>query len=187
MQRYTRATTSDELQQILRLQHVNLPFSISSEERNIEGFVTVQHDFELLRRMNDVCPHIIAKEGEKVMGYALCMHPQFGQEIEVLKPMFAQIYRVTSRLPASQNQLSNFMVMGQICIDKAYRKQGLFRGLYMTMLREIRPEFNVIITEVDVLNIRSLEAHYAIGFKTLSSYQADEREWKLIYLDGKQK
>lgn len=187
MNRYTTVTTSDELHQILRLQQANLPFAISSEEKNIEGFLTVQHDFDLLQQMNTECPHIIAKDDEKVLGYALCMHPKFGQEIEVLKPMFVEIYRVLSNPKAPQKHLSNFIVMGQICIDKAYRKQGLFRGLYMTMLREIHPEFNAIITEVDALNIRSLNAHYAVGFQLLSTYQAAEREWKLIYLDGNQK
>jgi hypothetical protein len=50
------------------------------------------------------------------------------------------------------------------------------------MQQEISPQFTTIITEVDSLNTRSLQAHYAIGFKTLSKYKADGRNWELIYL-----
>ena len=41
-----------ELEQILDLQQRNLPKNISQEEREKEGFVTVEHDLDLLRAMN---------------------------------------------------------------------------------------------------------------------------------------
>ncbi len=170
---YKTASTSKELQQILLLQQANLPQAVSSLEKQTEGFVTVHHDFDILNRMNDACPHIIAKDQEKVVGYALCMHPKFGNEIEVLKPMFSEINKVFSE---------KYIVMGQVCIDKAYRKQGIFRKLYETMKEVVIPEYSTIITEVDTTNIRSLEAHYAIGFKRLSNYKASGRDWKLIHL-----
>ena len=88
---YTRCTKISELEQILILQKTNLPQSLSENEQQSEGFVTVHHDFDLLKRMNDACPHTIAKDGDKVVGYALSMHPKFGNEIEVLVPMFTEI------------------------------------------------------------------------------------------------
>ena len=88
---YERATSEKELEQILTLQRKNLPTVISSEEKIKEGFVTVSHTFEILKKMNDVCPHIVAKSDDKVVGYALCMHPKFALDIAVLKPMFAEI------------------------------------------------------------------------------------------------
>jgi hypothetical protein len=50
------------------------------------------------------------------------------------------------------------------------------------MLEHIKPEFNAIITEVDLKNSRSLEAHYGVGFTLLSRYQADGHDWDLILL-----
>jgi hypothetical protein len=41
--------------------------------------------------MNAVCPHIIAKVDDKVVGCALCMHPLFSAVIAVLKSMFDEI------------------------------------------------------------------------------------------------
>ena len=173
--RYFRAKTDKELHQILGLQQKNLFASISDEERKQEGFVTVIHTFDLLKTMNEACPHIIAKDNDKIIGYALCMHPLFSKAVAVLKSMFDEIKAVNPKP-------SNYIAMGQICIDKDYRKQGIFRNLYQTMSDSLKPEFDAIITEVDAKNIRSLNAHYAIGFKHLKSYTSGGQDWELITL-----
>lgn len=175
---YTRCTKISELEQILILQKTNLPQSLSENEQQSEGFVTVHHDFDLLKRMNDACPHTIAKDGDKLVGYALSMHPKFGNEIEVLVPMFTEIEKA---IALSENY-TNYVVMGQVCIDIAYRKQGIFRKLYESMREFLIPPFSCIITEVDHKNKRSIQAHLAIGFKTLQTYHFGGRDWELIVL-----
>ncbi|MBX2828433.1 MAG: GNAT family N-acetyltransferase [Flavobacteriaceae bacterium] len=175
---YKRCATLSELEQILILQKTNLPESLSPYEQQAEGFVTVHHDFDLLKRMNDACPHTIAKDGDKVVGYALSMHPKFGNEIEVLVPMFDEIEKAIAGSQAYQN----YVVMGQVCIDIAYRRQGIFRKLYQAMKEFLIPPYSCIITEVDHKNKRSMEAHLAIGFTRLHTYDFDGREWELIVL-----
>jgi len=172
---YKRASDDEELDQILKLQQQNLPPRLSAEERRKEGFVTVSHTFDALERMNNICPHIIAKDDDVVIGYALCMHPNFANEIEVLKPMFDQI---TLTLPKG----ISYIVMGQICADKEYRNEGVFRKLYETMKRAVQLEFDCIITEVDNKNTRSLRAHYAVGFVGLNTYSSGGQKWNLILL-----
>ncbi len=173
---YKRAQTTNELYQILELQRTNIPSAISLEERNNEGFVTVHHTYDILKAMNDKCPHVIATHNEKVIAYALCMIRAFKNDIAILRPMFKQI---ENSLTADKS----YIIMGQICVAKAYRKQGVFRGLYSFMEKEMRSHFDLIITEVDKKNKRSMNAHYAIGFKLLHSYTADKHDWNLIYLD----
>lgn len=190
---YKVATSREELQQILDLQKANLAAVISSEEKEKEGFVTVEHTFEILKAMNDMCPHIIAIVNNTVVGYALSMHPSFGTEIDILKPMFNEIEKVVSNpanltkefkhLHKDKSVADNYIVMGQICVDKEYRRQGIFRNLYKTMLEVISPRFSTIITEVDASNSRSINAHYGIGFRKLSTYKANGRLWELIYLE----
>ncbi len=126
--------------------------------------------------MNDTCAHIIAKHQEKIVGYALCMLKEFKNNVEVLKPMFHQI---DNCLESNQT----YMTMGQICIDKTYRKQGIFRGLYHYMKQQLQSEFDMVITEVDINNTRSVNAHYAIGFKDLKFYNSNNQEWVLIFWD----
>ena len=172
---YSQAQTKEELEQILALQAKNLFAKLSSSEKENEGFVTISHSLEILERMNLVCPHIIAKDNDKVVGYALCMHPKFSEALELLKPMFQEVRAI---LPKDEK----YVVMGQICIHKDYRRKGVFRKLYQTMKRAIHPEFESIITEVDAENTRSLNAHYAVGFKLLTTHRESNREWNLIVL-----
>ncbi|MFC7356392.1 GNAT family N-acetyltransferase [Jejudonia soesokkakensis] len=192
---YHSCTTDDELRQILKLQHQNLPASVSKDQKKTDGFVTVHHTFELLKEMNKTCPHMLAKDGNQVVGYALCMHPKFGDEIDILKPMFAEIYKHFSNqnemlkqacLPRHdrqvQHDIKNYLVMGQVCIAKAYRGQGIFRKLYEKMKAEVIPPFSCIITEVDTKNKRSLQAHFGIGFQKMRSYQSGGQDWEIIYL-----
>ena len=173
--RYVIACDDNELSQILRLQQANLSPSLTEKEKKSEGFVTVAHTLELLRTMNDKCAHILAKDGNLVVGYALCMHPDFRNDIDILKPMFRKIESVF-------NPEERYLIMGQICIAKSYRKRGIFRGLYQKMQESMQEEFPNIITEVDEKNQRSLLAHYAVGFQDLCKYHTDGIEWTVLLL-----
>ncbi len=173
---YKRATSNEELHQILELQHLTLSFSMSDQEKIKEGFLTVRHTFEILKAMNDTCAHTIAKSDGKVIGYVLSMVKDFKEGIEVLKPMFQHI-------DDHLGPKVNYIVMGQVCVERAYRGKGVFRGLYHTMKENLKDEFDTIITEVDKKNTRSLNAHFAVGFKELVAYHSNNQDWALIYLD----
>ena len=176
MLRYKQASSQSELEQILALQQKNLPKNLAPEEKEVEGFLTVEHSWSILKEMNDECGHIIAVDNEKVVAYALCMHPKFSESIEMLTPMFHEI-----NLAIGGRQ--NYMVMGQICIAKSHRGQGVFRKLYETMKEKLPAGMDTIITQVDAKNQRSLSAHLAIGFTELKRYQGDDgKDWVLIVL-----
>ena len=165
---YSTAKTTDELDRILSLQQENLRHKKDAEEEREQGFVTVQHEFELLSMMNQITPHIIAKDGEKVIGYALAMPAHFRNEIPVLLSMF----ELLDNLMVNGKKLGteNFIVMGQICIEKSYRGKGIFQGLYSNYFELYKPKFKFIITEVAERNIRSLQAHLKVGFKEVHRY-----------------
>lgn len=170
---YTIAETTEELLQILSLQRLNLKSSVTTSEIEQEGFVTVEHDLDLLERMNNACPHIIAKDGDKVVGYALSMTEDFKDEISVLRTMFTELEGI---------HIQNFITMGQICVAKTHRKQGIFRGLYEAMKKASYPTYDAIITEVDATNTRSLGAHFSIGFEKICTYNSLGQNWELIAL-----
>lgn len=171
---YRRVVSDDELFEIIKLQKCNIPASISIEEQLNEGFVTVQHDLETLKMMNDACAHVIAIHNNTIVGYALSMLDSFKNTIAVLKPMFKEIETCIS-------PNVSYITMGQICVDKNYRKQGVFKGLYNFMKSELNTVFDIIITEVDIKNTRSLNAHYAIGFNLLKRYTCNNQEWALLF------
>ncbi|CAL2089545.1 GNAT family N-acetyltransferase [Tenacibaculum sp. 190524A05c] len=161
---FTQTSTETELHQILELQQQNLPKGLSDEEKKQEGFVTVEHDFETLFKMHEIHPHIIAKYNNKVVGYALSMSTVFKDSIPVLIPMFTEL----EKLDIDQN----FIIMGQVCVDKKHRGKGIFRGLYKKMSTVFTGKYSSIVTEIDAKNIRSVNAHNAIGFTTISEYPA---------------
>ena len=74
------------------------------------------------------------------------MDPYFKNEIDILKPMFQQI---EESLKDQDPLFSNYIAMGQVCVDKNYRKKGIFRGLYNFMKKELKSDYTCIITEVD--------------------------------------
>ncbi len=171
---YTQAQSEEEIQEILHLQNQNLPSSLDKKEILEQGFLTVEHSFELLWRMNQSFPHTLAKKNGKVIGYALSMTAKFANDIPILHSLFKEIRNTYSS--------EDFIVMGQICIAKEYRGRGIFRGLYQNMQRFIKGSYETIITEVDIRNTRSMNAHKAIGFKELVRHESNGKVWSLIVL-----
>jgi hypothetical protein len=53
------------------LQSLNLKTNLSKEERMLEGFLTAEYSIDFLIQMHQTEPSIIAKDGDKVVGYAL--------------------------------------------------------------------------------------------------------------------
>ena len=181
---YSTVTTEKELQQILNLQRKNLENALVKEDVQSQGFVTVRHDFAILSAMNTPYPHIIAKEEEELVGYTLVMLRSFGQEIPVLIPMFEKINALYYKGKLLQEE--TYFVMGQVCIDRAYRGQGLFTGMYHKMREEMADKFSYIITEVATRNTRSMAAHRKVGFETILEYGSEqEEEWAIVLWDWK--
>ena len=174
---YKRAETEEELQQILDLQQLNIKLLLPNDTIKTEGFVSVKHTFDVLKRMNDACPHIIATHKENIIGYALCMLNAFRNDVPTLIPMFEYMDSII----ASKNLSAlRYLIMGQICIDKAYRKQGVFKKLYHYFRDELKSDFDAVITEVNSKNTRSSEAHRAVGFNILDTHTEAGEDWELI-------
>jgi ribosomal protein S18 acetylase RimI-like enzyme len=188
------AVSSDEdLQQILDLQAKNLPKNISQEEAQSEGFVTIEHDFDLLKRMNSPHPHIVARDARttQVIGYALVMLPTFRTDIPFAAPMVDQIEQVVyqgQRLDSSSNNKKDnkdmFVVVGQLCVDKAFRGLGVSSAMYREYQRRMEPHFHNVVTVVSSRNDRSMRAHEKVGFQVVRRYGAsqDGHDWVIVLL-----
>ena len=178
---YSTAKSPEDLQQIMALQAQNLPQAVPAQEAATQGFVTVQHDLDLLAAMNEKYPHQLALAEGRVVGFALVMLPEFGDKIPVLVPMFRLLDQLEYRGTPLREQA--YFVMGQVCIDKAYRGQGIFRELYEKLRRDMAPHFSLLVTEIATRNTRSLQAHAALGFRHLHRYTADGEEWDIVTWD----
>ncbi len=178
---YDNSNTAQDVAQIIALQTENLPKNISKEEAIEQGFVTVIHTPELLQKMGAAHPHTIAFDGEQVVGYALTMLRDFRNEIPVLRPMFDRIDGLSWNNKPLRD--CRYLVMGQVCIHKAYRGQGVFRGLYQQMRAAMQLPFEIVVTEIAKRNTRSIRAHEKVGFVPLQEYASDGEDWVIVAWD----
>ncbi len=176
-------TTENQIIELLALQQTNLKKNISKEEMADQGFVTVEHNFEKLNAMNKEIPQIIALKDNKVVGYALSMTVSLKTKIPELIPMFELLENLNIESQALRN--SKYYVMGQICIEKSVRGQGVFQKLYQAHSQQFGPDFDYLITEVSVNNKRSMRAHEKVGFKTIHEYFDPENNdtWAVVAWD----
>lgn len=87
--RFTQLATEQEIQQILELQARNHGSAVDAATAADQGFVTVRHEPDVLRRMNRAHPSVIARCGDRLAGYCLVMPPDFAADVPILAPMFA--------------------------------------------------------------------------------------------------
>jgi predicted GNAT family N-acyltransferase len=181
---YTIADAKEDLGGILRLQKKNFKDYLSEQEMREEGSLSLKHELPELEEICGNYRHIIAKDNDKVIGYALVMLKEFKDSVPVLVPMFHQIDQLEFRGRFLED--TSYFVMGQICIDKNYRGRGIFKGLYYKLKETLSDRFEITVTEVATRNLRSMQAHYAVGFKSLLEYVSPENEeWALVFWDWK--
>jgi ribosomal protein S18 acetylase RimI-like enzyme len=169
MIQFTTLETHEETLQLLDLQQQNLEKNISSNTAQMQGFVTVVHNVELLTEMNQAARQVIAKDGNKVIGYAIVMLESFRLKVPVLSPMFDMIDNLEWQGKSLRN--TPYYVMGQICVAESHRGQGVFDGLYQKHKELMASQFDVVITEVAIRNTRSMAAHSRVGFETIHEFE----------------
>jgi len=179
----TIVTNNDELKQIVDLSNKNLRTNIPEEEHNTQGFTSWSYSLELLGQLNAQQPHVIVKDDNKVIGYALVALKTAVQFHPDLKTMIDLLESVTY----NGKQLSEYRyyVMGQICIDHAYRGKGVFKMLYLQHKKLFEKDNDFVVTEISPANIRSMRAHERVGFKTIYTHKDAVDEWNVVLWDWK--
>jgi len=180
---YTHPQTVADCEQIVALQCANLPVQLSASEMQQEGFVTLQHSADVLWALNQPYPHITAYCEGQLVGYALAMLPHFGEQVPELLPMIAVIEQASFKGKALAT--TPYFIMGQICVAKGFRGQGIFQGLYQQLQQQLSPHFELLVTAIDKKNTRSLRAHEKVGFVPLedSPPPPNKANWQLVVWD----
>jgi len=176
-------TNDDELTQIHQLNQQNLKSNLDQSTRGREGFVTWLYSMDLLRKMHQLAPGIIVKEGKTVAAYALTTLKASREFHPDLETMFRNLEQVLYKnKPLSSYQ---FYCMGQICVAREYRGKGLVNMLYEKHKQVYGSQFDFLLTEISTSNPRSLKAHKKIGFRTIYTYSDAMDEWEVVVWDWK--
>lgn len=181
----TTSQTTEDFLQIIALQKSNLPTQISETEKQTQGFVTVVHSLEDLQKMHQYEANTLIKDSENLAAYVLAMTEKSANDIPILKPMF----QLFESIKYQEKMLSNFtyMVVGQVCVAKNYRGQGIFDMAYEAYKQQFSAKYEICITEISVHNKRSLAAHKRVGFQVVHQYP-DEfgNDWYIVVWDWQQ-
>jgi GNAT superfamily N-acetyltransferase len=175
------AENEAELLGILTLQEANLFQHLDEQEKAAQGFVTVKHSLDQLRAMNDIAAHVIATEDGKVVGYILAMTKASRAKIPVLVPMFEQFDQLSFQGRSISDQ--DYLVVGQICVGKPYRGQGLFDRMYDVYRDTYAKTYAFVLTEIATSNTRSLQAHSRVGFQAIHRFRDSLQEWEIVFWD----
>jgi hypothetical protein len=175
---FDAASTQQHFEQILQLQKQNLFTEIDEEQQAQQGFVFAEHTIPLLKMMASHLPQVIALSNDKVVGYNLAMPVSMKNEMPRLARMFAEFEQ--SKYKGRPLSAYNFIVGGQVCVDKDFRGQGLLRRLYQETRNRLPSGYQLCVTEVAERNNISLLAHQKMGFEVVSTYQDGKELWNVV-------
>jgi hypothetical protein len=181
---YRTVRTPREVEQILALQAENHRDHVDAATAASDGFTSVRHDPAVLQAMNAAHPSAIAVAGDTLAGYALMMAQEFRDRVPILQPMFSLLESLAWRGEALAGN-PRWFVMGQVCVARAFRGQGVFDGVYHELRRAYAPQYDFTVTEISQRNARSLRAHRRVGFETLHVYTdpAADEQWEVVVWD----
>lgn len=177
----TRVSSQSEIIGIRDLQELNLKKNISSDEAVDQGFVTASYSIEYLKEMNAASPAIIAKDGDKVVGYALVATKDTRNGHDLIESLFDAIDK--SEYNGKLLRDVNYVVVGQLCVAKEYRGQDLAQKLYGHFRECLSKEFSYLVTDIAQSNSRSLKAHKKRGFQVINKLMYDGFEWDIVLWD----
>ncbi|NLI53128.1 MAG: GNAT family acetyltransferase [Clostridiales bacterium] len=153
---YRNATLADipQIEELQKKYHV----SFISEEDKKDGFVTTLFDDALLGEIIGTEDGIaLACDGEQVVAYAMAASWQYWSKWPLFQHMIADLEHVTYL--GQQLTTENSYQYGPVCIDKAYRGQGVLQELFLFSARQMHKRYPILITFINQANPRSFAAH----------------------------
>ncbi len=179
---YAISKTDKELSEILNLQKQNLRQNLTKSEIESQGFVTVNHTFEDIKKLNNYEQHLIIKDDDKVVGYLLAMTKNSEKDIPILLPLFDMFTKTLYKKKLVSEY--DYIVVGQVCIAKDYRGLGLLDEAYKAYKKQFKEKYDFAITEIALTNQRSINAHKRIGFSEVHRYTGlNNIEWSVVVWD----
>jgi ribosomal protein S18 acetylase RimI-like enzyme len=170
--------SDEEILQIKSLQEKNLRQHLTDEEAASQGFLTASYTLQYLREMNAAFPSVIAKENDLVVGYAMITKKEVREGHDLLKDLFNNIDRCQYEGKILRDV--NYVVVGQLCVAKAYRGLNLVKRMYDHFAEVVKAFHPYIVTDVDCDNHRSLKAHAKAGFEVIDSLLYGGKKWNIV-------
>jgi ribosomal protein S18 acetylase RimI-like enzyme len=178
--RITLARKKTELKQIIELQKKNHLEAVDEDTAKGQGFLTAVHKYEVLEAMNAAAATVIAKDGTRVVGYALTMRREFAADVPALTELFEHQDNAIHEGQLLGDQ--DYLVMGQICVAKEARGLRLPDRMYKYMRSCYSLHYPYLVTAIDARNTRSVRVHERVGFKELVRFVSEKsgKDWIFV-------
>jgi len=164
-----RRAQSQDYPAIIRLQSASFIGNLSEEERK-EGFLSAESSRAQVAEMAEDLGTTIATVDGAVVAF-LCA---FRNEFNYGSPVIAKMLDGYDLARFEGKPLSSYSsyIYGPVCIDRAYRRRGLLRGLYEAQKQELAGQFDIGVAFGSRSNPHSLKAHTAgLGMTEVGDFE----------------
>ena len=165
---YRNATVADipQIESLQKRYHV----SFINEEEKKNGFVTTLFTPEQLTELIEQEDGIsLACDDDKVVAYAMAGSWQFWSKWPLFQYMIADL--PNTQYLGQTLTTENSYQYGPVCIDMAYRGQGVLQELFAHSARQMGKRYPILITFINHVNPRSYKAHTEkVGLEVIKNF-----------------
>jgi predicted GNAT superfamily acetyltransferase len=175
---YSGALDHRTIPPLLRLQSENFIGNLSPEERK-EGFLSDEFISRQVAELAEDLGTTVASVGGAVVAFLCAYRREFDHGSPVITKMLESYERVEFEGKALSSY--NSYIYGPVCIDRAYRRRGVLRGLYEAQKRELAGRFEVGVAFVSRSNPHSLKAHVAgLGMTEVGDFELNRNVYVIL-------
>src|SRR3990167_4245127 len=174
-----RRAQCDDFEQIVALQNQHLLTAIDQSDL-ANGFLATAYTVEQLMTMNrDMCV-VVCEQDQLIRGYLGSCNLQFFQQFPVVSAMLCRLDTLMYR--GQPLDLSRLYVANPVCIDAAYRGQGVYIALCQKLFEYLPKQYDIAVTLIPVENKRSLAATTRLGFEVVDQFNVNGHQFHTMLI-----
>jgi hypothetical protein len=163
---------------ILALQSRYYVSNLSSSERQ-DGFLSAEFTLSQISAMAEDLGIAVARSGDRVVGYMCASRADLTPRPPILDAMLKCLETVVFQ--GKRVTEARTFVYGPVCIDKAFRGQGVLERLFKQLSASLVGRFDMGVAFVAAGNTRSYVAHTRrLGMEKVGTFQHAGNEYLAI-------
>lgn len=167
---------------ILKL-HAKYQIDSIKEEDKKDGFVTTAFTKEQLEDIIEKEQGIfVALKNDVVVAYVMSASWTYWSKW----PMFVYMIEDLPNLRYLGREITvdNSYQYGPVCVDKAFRGQGILEALFDFALEKMSKKYEILVTFVNKINPRSFEAHKRkLGLEVIQEFEFNNNNYYEMVFD----
>jgi len=157
--------TYEHIDQIRQLNSKYLITHLTDAQKQ-NGFIRIEYDRDDLQQIIENKEIVIATNGEQVIGYYLIGRKSGKAALNYQRNKAKSLFD-TNEIP--------FAKIGygcQVCIDEAYRNNGLFAQMLNTLTNQVKDKYTHLLCSVSDDNIISMKTHITNDWQLIDTFEA---------------